>query len=88
MPIHMSRPCRFFLFDLDGTLIDSKADIAKALNAALVQMGYSALPMSRVADFVGDGAQRLVQRSLSEAAGTQPENEKIQAVLRLYLKEY
>ena len=55
-------------FDLDGTLVDSVGDIAKALNAALVERGLSAHPVSAVRRFVGDGARVLVERGL-EAAG-------------------
>ena len=35
----MRYPCRLFLFDLDGTLVDSREDIARAINAVLVRMG-------------------------------------------------
>ncbi len=88
MPVDAPRPCRLFLFDLDGTLIDSKIDIARALNAALARMGLPPLTVSRVADFVGDGVQKLIQRTLSEVAGEAPKHDAVQTAARLYLEEY
>ena len=55
---------RAALFDLDGTLIDSKGDIAAACNAALASVGGSPLPVDVIASFVGDGSAKLVARAL------------------------
>ncbi len=88
MPVQKPRPCRLFLFDLDGTLIDSKADIAYALNAVLIRMKLDQLPMSRIADFVGDGVQRLIQRTLREVTGAEPKHEEARLATSLYLEEY
>ncbi len=52
-------------FDLDGTLVDSVADIALALNAALQERGLEPHPVSAVRRFVGDGARVLVERGLA-----------------------
>ncbi len=52
-------------FDLDGTLVDSVADIALALNAALQERGLKPHPVSAVRRFVGDGARVLVERGLA-----------------------
>jgi phosphoglycolate phosphatase len=52
------------LFDLDGTLIDSRGDIAAACNHALVSLGRAPLPEGVVAGFVGDGARMLLARAL------------------------
>lgn len=64
------RPFDLVIFDLDGTLVDSLPDIAWALNATLVAAGLPAFPMPTVAQFVGDGAARLIERALSAAAGS------------------
>ncbi|MCA9587948.1 MAG: HAD-IA family hydrolase [Myxococcales bacterium] len=56
---------RAILFDLDGTLVDSRRDIANACNAALEAMGRSRLPDERVRAMIGDGARALVARALS-----------------------
>jgi phosphoglycolate phosphatase len=82
------RPCRLFIFDLDGTLINSRADICFALNLALARMNLPTLPESRVADFVGEGVQKLVERSLSAATGYEPERALVETAGLLFREEY
>jgi phosphoglycolate phosphatase len=82
------RPCRLFIFDLDGTLINSRADICFALNLALVRMNLPTLPESRVADFVGEGVQKLLERSLSAATGHEPEHALVETAALLFREEY
>jgi phosphoglycolate phosphatase len=55
---------RLVIFDLDGTLVDSRLDIAAAANAARARVGLASLPVEKVAGFVGDGARNLVARTL------------------------
>lgn len=59
---------QLFLFDLDGTLIDSRADLAAATNAMRARHGLPALPLEKVASYVGDGVRVLAQRALEGAA--------------------
>ena len=59
---------QLFLFDLDGTLIDSRADLAAATNAMRALHGLPALPLETVASYVGDGVRTLAFRSLEGAA--------------------
>ena len=65
---------RLVVFDLDGTLIDSRRDLATAVNAMLGEMGRPALPDKVVAEYVGDGAGMLVRRALGD-----PEDEELVA---------
>jgi phosphoglycolate phosphatase len=58
-------PPRAVLFDLDGTLIDSRGDLAAACNHALVSVGRAPLSEDVVAGFVGDGARMLLSRALA-----------------------
>ena len=58
---------QLFLFDLDGTLIDSRADLAAATNAMRALHGLPALPLEKVASFVGDGVRVLARRALEGA---------------------
>jgi len=58
-----------FVFDLDGTLVDSSQDLADAGNALLAIYGRAPLPRDQVVGMVGDGARELVRRLLA-AAGT------------------
>lgn len=58
------------LFDLDGTLIDSKADLARSVNLMLEELGRPQLHEDTIGGFVGDGVRVLVHRSLT---ATEPE---------------
>jgi phosphoglycolate phosphatase len=55
---------RLVIFDLDGTLIDSRLDLVHSVNAALRHIGRAALPDDVIASYVGDGAPILIQRAL------------------------
>lgn len=57
------RPLRGVLFDLDGTLLDTAADIALALNRALAERGVAPLPVADVAHMIGRGAPILIERA-------------------------
>jgi phosphoglycolate phosphatase len=69
----MSLSYKLWIFDLDGTLIDSRLDLVKGVNATLEHFGLPLLEDAVVLSFVGDGAEDLLIRSL-EAAGC-PANE-------------
>ena len=60
---------RAVIFDLDGTLVDSAAEIAVALNATLFELGLPSLPTARVEAFIGRGVRVLVERALAEVGG-------------------
>lgn len=62
---------RLIVFDLDGTLIDSRTDLGEATNALLVELGAAPIPMDAVAGMVGEGVLVLVRRALA-AAGLDP----------------
>ncbi len=55
-----------FVFDLDGTLIDSRTDLAMAVNAALKILGLPQLSKATITGYVGDGIDTLIRRSLTE----------------------
>jgi phosphoglycolate phosphatase len=54
------------LFDLDGTLLDTLADIANATNAALTRLGFPAHPRDAYRYFLGDGMDCLVRRAVPD----------------------
>jgi phosphoglycolate phosphatase len=58
------RKIKLVIFDLDGTLIDSRLDLVHSVNAALAHIGKPALPEDVIASYVGDGAPILIQRAL------------------------
>src|SRR5512140_3416102 len=55
------------IFDLDGTLIDSRLDLAQSVNATRVHMGLAPLDNHLVVSYVGNGAPLLIRRALPEA---------------------
>lgn len=73
------------LFDLDGTLVDSRRDIADACNAALVVHGFPPLPFDAVMRMVGDGARLLVMRAFGFAADDRRLDEVLATYNGLYL---
>jgi phosphoglycolate phosphatase len=72
------------LFDLDGTLIDSKQDLVLAVNATLRSLGREELPADLVASYVGSGAPILIQRAL----GDSPDSEEFRRALEFFLAYY
>ncbi|MGD1022440.1 MAG: HAD-IA family hydrolase [Candidatus Sulfotelmatobacter sp.] len=58
------RLIKLVIFDLDGTLIDSRLDLVHSVNAALRHIGRPELPDDVIASYVGDGAPILIQRAL------------------------
>lgn len=65
-------PIALIVFDLDGTLVDSKRDLADAANAVLVECGATPLREEIIARMVGDGAATLVARAFAAAGVDQP----------------
>ncbi|MER3418311.1 MAG: hypothetical protein C4343_04215, partial [Chloroflexota bacterium] len=53
------------LFDLDGTLIDSRADLTNSVNLMLGELGFDPLPEERVLKFIGEGMRLLIERALT-----------------------
>jgi phosphoglycolate phosphatase len=55
------------IFDLDGTLVDSRADLATAANLTRADYGLPALSVATITGYVGNGIEKLVRRSLQGA---------------------
>jgi phosphoglycolate phosphatase len=64
-----SHPLQLAIFDLDGTLVDSAADIATALDTALGTVGLGPVGVVRVRDWVGGGLGLLIERALRHHCG-------------------
>jgi phosphoglycolate phosphatase len=72
------------IFDLDGTLIDSRLDLVHSVNAMLRHLARPELPADIVASYVGDGAPMLVRRALGD-----PKDEKLlRRALEYFLSYY
>lgn len=61
---HPASVFRAVIFDLDGTLLDTLADIASACNAVLEQLGLPSHPQNDYRQFVGEGVARLFEKAL------------------------
>jgi phosphoglycolate phosphatase len=72
------------VFDLDGTLIDSRHDLADAANALIVEGGGRPLPVDAITAMVGEGAPLLVRRALKAAGLDIDLREALPRFLELY----
>ena len=69
MLVHRAIPAaklKLLIFDLDGTLVDSRLDLANSVNAMLKNYNRPELPCDVIASYVGDGAPMLVRRALGD----------------------
>ncbi len=76
---------KLVIFDLDGTLIDSRLDLVHSVNAALRHIGRSELPDDVIASYVGDGAPILIQRALG---GEVVDEDVVRQGLQFFLSYY
>jgi len=72
------------VFDLDGTLIDSRKDLADSTNALIAELGGSPLRDNDVAGMVGEGARVLVRRALAAAGIDADETPALERFLEIY----
>jgi phosphoglycolate phosphatase len=79
------RNIKLVIFDLDGTLIDSRLDLVHSVNAALRHIGRPELPDDVIASYVGDGAPILIQRALG---GEAVDAALVQKGLQFFLSYY
>lgn len=75
---------RHFVFDLDGTLIDSRQDLADAANAMLASYGAAPLPLPAIVAMIGEGARLLVTRALQRAGTPADVDEALARFLDAY----
>jgi phosphoglycolate phosphatase len=76
-------PFKLIVFDLDGTLVDSRKDITDAANLVLESTGAAPLAEDAIGRMVGDGAATLVTRAFA-AAGRTPPPDALERFLTLY----
>ena len=79
------RSIQLVIFDLDGTLIDSRLDLVHSVNAALRHIGRPELPDDVIASYVGDGAPVLIQRALG---GEEVDEALVRKGLEFFLSYY
>lgn len=77
------RTVDLMIFDLDGTLITSGGDIAASVNHTLWELGLPVIEEATIMKYIGDGVQKLVQRSLGAQAP-----EKFAEALEIFSRHY
>lgn len=78
------RPLSAVLFDLDGTLLDTAADIALALNRTMLEYGWTALAENDVRRMIGRGSPILIERAAAEHGRTLDEPTQAAMVERFF----
>lgn len=84
IPRDIAREIRLLIFDLDGTLADTKLDLAVSVNAMRMRMALPPLPHDVITAYIGHGVTNLVRRALGE----QGTGESVQQGLALFLEHY
>jgi phosphoglycolate phosphatase len=75
---------KLLIFDLDGTLVDSKLDLANSVNAMLRHLHHPELPVETIGTYIGDGAPILVRRALGD-----PDDEQyVHGALEYFIRHY
>ena len=75
---------RALIFDLDGTLIDSKLDLILSVNAMLRELGREELPEETISGYIGRGAPQLVAQALGPGSGEEERQRGLEFFLRYY----
>lgn len=75
-----------FAFDLDGTIVDSRADIVTCVNRTLVFYGLNTLPFDQIVSYVGNGARVLMERVLGENLKKLNLDEAVKKFREIYLE--
>lgn len=79
---------RLIVFDLDGTLIDSRLDLCNSVNATLAHLHRLPLPHSVISAYVGDGVASLVSRALRHDGFNELTDEHIKHAVDFFLNYY
>ncbi len=80
-------PTTAFLFDLDGTLVDSIPDLTRSVNLLRDELHLPEVSTEQVRSFVGDGVGLLLQRALPEGAFNQERRARFMAIYREHLTD-
>jgi phosphoglycolate phosphatase len=79
---------RLLVFDLDGTLIDSRIDLCNSVNATLAHLGKPELPEAVIASYIGDGVSMLVRRALGDPEGDSHDEQYVTEAITFFLRYY
>jgi phosphoglycolate phosphatase len=79
---------RLIVFDLDGTLIDSRIDLCNSVNATLAHLGKPELPEAVIASYIGDGVSMLVRRAIGDPEGDSHDEQYVAEAITFFLNYY
>ncbi|HVW65606.1 MAG TPA: phosphoglycolate phosphatase [Nitrosospira sp.] len=83
-----SLPVKAVMIDLDGTLLDTAADLAAAANSMLRELGEGEQPFETIQSYIGKGIQKLVKRALTGSLDGEPDIELFERAMPIYEREY
>lgn len=83
----LARP-EWLCFDLDGTLVDSSPDIALSLNVMLAELGFEKVSENKVRNWIGNGADKLLERALRDALQSEPDEAVSAKASQLFVQAY
>jgi phosphoglycolate phosphatase len=76
------------LIDLDGTMIDTAPEIARAVNSMLAEMALPALDQAQIEAYIGEGAAMLIKRSVMQQSATEPDAAALATAQQLFSAYY
>ncbi|USD41374.1 phosphoglycolate phosphatase [Vibrio sp. SCSIO 43135] len=80
---------KLIAFDLDGTLLDSVPDLAVAADQAVQELGFPSVTEEQVRDYVGNGADILIGRALSQSLTVSPDlSDELRAKARVLFDDF
>ncbi|NIR50109.1 phosphoglycolate phosphatase [candidate division KSB1 bacterium] len=79
-------PIDLLIFDVDGTLVDTRQDLSNSVNYARYKLGLTSLETAEVMQYVGEGVRRLMERSLPESL--QPNVDEAISFFREHYREH
>ena len=77
-----------YIFDLDGTLLDTVADLGNSCNYVFAEAGYPTHPIDAYYKFVGNGIAKLIERALPVEDATSDNIEKLLPPFRAYYNQH
>ena len=75
-----------YIFDLDGTILDTLLDLAKAVNFAMRSKGYPERTVNEVRSFIGNGIRVLIKRAVPQETEDKDYNEALEIFTKYYLE--
>ena len=79
---------RAYLFDLDGTLVDTAPDLLIALNHVLDQAGHQPASLALARHWVGYGARVMIEQAMKHRGGIEPNHERIERMFEAFIEHY